>query len=259
MHVDQAAPLFTGLTDSLSVWMSHGDQVIEPPAGFRTLAHSETCPYAALADPARRIYGLQFHPEVANTPQGLEILRHFLYDICGCTGSWTPSAFVHSATEEIRAKVGSARVLCALSGGVDSTVAATLIGRAIGERLICVFVDHGLLRAGEAQAVVDLFHRQMGLEVVAVDARERFIEKLRGVVDPERKRKIIGAEFIRVFEETARRVSSTPTGTPIRFLAQGTLYPDVIESRGPERQQAAHIKTHHNVGGLPPDLQFELI
>ncbi len=259
MQVDQADPLFTGQPRSLSVWMSHGDQVVLPPSGFQTLAHSETCPYAALGDPARQIYGLQFHPEVAHTPQGAEILGHFLYDVCGCSGNWTAAAFVHSTIEEIQTKVGSARVLCALSGGVDSTVAATLIGRAIGDRLVCVFVDHGLLRAGEAQAVVGLFHRQLGLEVVAVDARERFVGKLRGVVDPEVKRKIIGAEFIRVFEETARRVASAPTGHPIRFLAQGTLYPDVIESRGPERQAAAKIKTHHNVGGLPPDLQFELI
>jgi len=235
--------------------MSHGDQITALPAGFHALAHSDTCPFAAMADPARKIYALQFHPEVAHTPQGIDILQRFLFDVCRCAGDWTPAAFISSTLDQIRARAGGARVLCALSGGVDSTVVATLVGRAIGEQLVCVFVDHGLLREGEARAVTELFQNRLGLETVAVDARDRFIDKLRGVVDPEDKRKIIGAEFVRVFEETAQSLAGA---TPFRFLAQGTLYPDVIESRGVGRA-AARIKTHHNVGGLPADLQFELI
>ncbi|MBI4787273.1 MAG: glutamine-hydrolyzing GMP synthase [Chloroflexi bacterium] len=256
VHIDRAESLFSNLPSPISVWMSHGDQIIALPQGFVPLAHSETCPFAAMADPAHRIYALQFHPEVVHTPQGLDILRNFLFDVCGCAGDWTPAAFIAAAIEQIRARVGSARILCALSGGVDSTVAAALVGRAVGERLVCVFVDHGLLRAGEARAVNQVFQERLGLEIVTVDAQGRFVAKLRGVTDPEQKRKIIGAEFIRVFEETARAVA---TDTPVRFLAQGTLYPDVIESRGPERQAAARIKTHHNVGGLPEDLQFDLV
>jgi GMP synthase (glutamine-hydrolysing) len=248
--------LFADLPATLPVWMSHGDQIITLPSGFGVLAHSDTCPFAAIADPVRKIYALQFHPEVAHTPHGLAILRHFLFDVCGCAGDWTPAAFISASIEQIRARVGSARVLCALSGGVDSTVTATLVGKAIGEQLICVFVDHGLLREGEARAVTELFQQRLGLGIVAVDAQARFLEKLRGVVDPESKRKIIGTEFVRVFEETAASLASE---SPIRFLAQGTLYPDVIESRAPERQAAARIKTHHNVGGLPADLQFELL
>jgi GMP synthase (glutamine-hydrolysing) len=255
LHIDRAESLLANLPSSISVWMSHGDQVTALPPDFVTLAHSDTCPYAAIAHPARKIYALQFHPEVAHTPQGLDILRHFLYDICGCTGDWTPRAFIETAIEQIRARIGTARALCALSGGVDSSVAATLVGKAIGEQLVCVFVDHGLLRAGEARAVVELFERQ-GLEIVTVDARARFLDALRGVTDPEAKRKIIGAEFIRVFEQTAQSLAREQ---PIRFLVQGTLYPDVIESRAPERRAAARIKTHHNVGGLPDNLPFELV
>ncbi|MBM3131247.1 MAG: glutamine-hydrolyzing GMP synthase [Chloroflexi bacterium] len=247
--------LISNLESPLSVWMSHGDQITALPPDFVTLAHSETCPVAAMANPARQIYALQFHPEVAHTPQGLEILRRFLYDVCGCAGDWTPAAFIATTMDQMRARVGAARVLCALSGGVDSSVAATLVGKAIGEQLICVFVDHGLLREGEARAVVELFEHQ-NLEIIPVDARARFLEKLRGVVDPEEKRKIIGAEFIRVFEQTAQSIARDQ---PVRFLVQGTLYPDVIESRAPERRAAARIKTHHNVGGLPDDLPFELI
>lgn len=256
LQVDVPEPLFAGLSSALPVWMSHGDQITELPAGFVPLAHSDGCPIAAMADPERGIFALQFHPEVAHTPQGLDILRHFLFDICQCTGDWTPTAFVSSTVEQIRARVGSARVLCALSGGVDSTVAAALVGRAIAEQLVCVFVDHGLLRAGEARAVNTVFQNRLQLEIITVDARKRFLEKLRGVVDPEQKRKIIGTEFVRVFEETAQGLAGSNL---FRFLAQGTLYPDVIESRGPERQAAARIKTHHNVGGLPEDLKFELV
>ncbi len=254
--VDRAEGLLADLPDHLHVWMSHGDQVTALPDGFITLAHSDTCPFAAVADPARKIYALQFHPEVAHTPRGLHVLRNFLISVCGCAGDWTPAAFIASTREQIRARVGAERVLCALSGGVDSTVAASLVGSAIGEQLVCVFVDHGMLRQDEARAVVELFQQRLGLEIVAVDARAQFLEKLRGVSDPEAKRKIIGAEFIRVFEQTAGALAHSK---PIRFLAQGTLYPDVIESRAPERRAAARIKTHHNVGGLPEDLAFELI
>jgi GMP synthase (glutamine-hydrolysing) len=255
LHIDRAESLLANLPSSISVWMSHGDQVTALPPDFVTLAHSDTCPYAAIAHPARKIYALQFHPEVAHTPQGLDILRHFLYDICSCAGDWTPRAFIATTIEQMRARIGTARALCALSGGVDSSVAATLVGKAIGEQLVCVFVDHGLLREGEARAVVELFERQ-GLEIITVDARARFLDALRGVTDPEAKRKIIGAEFIRVFEQTAQ---SLARAQPIRFLVQGTLYPDVIESRAPERRAAARIKTHHNVGGLPDNLPFELV
>ena len=255
IHVDHAASLFTALESPLAVWMSHGDQITQLPPGFTQLAHSDTCPFAAMANPTRKIYALQFHPEVVHTPRGIDMLRHFVFDVCACRGDWTPASFIATTVEQIRARVGEARVLCALSGGVDSTVAATLVGKAIREQLMCVFVDHGMLRQDEAPAVIELF-RDQGLEMVPVDARERFLNKLRGVVDPEEKRKIIGAEFIRVFEEIAVSLASEK---PIRFLAQGTLYPDVIESRAPERSAAARIKTHHNVGGLPDDLQFELI
>lgn len=256
LEIDRPEPLFGDLPPTLPVWMSHGDQIAALPQGFVSLAHSVTCPFAAIADPERKIYGLQFHPEVAHTPLGIDILRHFLFDVCRCKGDWTFSNFIAAAVEQIRARVGSGRVLCALSGGVDSTVAAALVGRAIGEQLVCVFVDHGLLRAGEARTVTEFFQKRLALEIVTVDAHERFVTKLQGVVDPEHKRKIIGTEFVRVFEETAAGLASN---APFRFLAQGTLYPDVIESRGPERQAAARIKTHHNVGGLPTDLTFQLV
>ena len=256
VHIDNSESLFSKLQSPLSVWMSHGDETTSLPDGFIRLAHSDTCEFAAIANPARKIYALQFHPEVAHTPQGIDILRHFLFDVCNCTGDWTPAAFIATTIEQIRARVGDARVLCALSGGVDSSVAATLVGKAIGEQLVCVFVDHGMLRQDEARGVIDLFQKKLGLEMVAVDASERFLAKLGGVIDPEQKRKIIGTEFVRVFEETADSLVGEKN---IRFLAQGTLYPDVIESRAPERSAAARIKTHHNVGGLPEDLQFELI
>ena len=255
VQVDQAGTLFANLPEQLSVWMSHGDAITALPEGFVALAHSDGCPFAAMADPTRKIYALQFHPEVAHTPQGIDILRRFLFDVCGCRGDWTPAAFIGDTVNQVRARVGAGRVLCALSGGVDSTVAATLVGRAIGEQLACVFVDHGMLRQGEARAVTELVQNRLGLEVVAVDAQARFLEKLRGVVEPEEKRKIIGGEFVRVFEETARSIQGT---APFHFLAQGTLYPDVIESRGVGRA-AARIKTHHNVGGLPDDMKFDLI
>lgn len=284
IRVTNPAPLFTGLPARLSVWMSHGDSVLELPPGFEPYAESDTCAFAAMANPARGMYGLQFHPEVVHTPQGKEILRHFLFDLCGCSGDWTPRAFIESAVEHIRAQVGEARVLCALSGGVDSMVTATLIERAIGERLTCVFIDHGLLRENEA-AEVAVLAQQIGIELVVVDARAYFLDRLRGVTEPEAKRKIIGAAFVEKFDETARSLAgaiippspgergvATPrTGDRAErvrrgeggegahaFLAQGTLYPDVIESaRG--HHSATTIKTHHNVGGLPTTLPFQLL
>ncbi len=255
IRISQPDALFAQLPDALPVWMSHGDSVLELPRGFHALAQSDACAYAAMADPARKIYGLQFHPEVAHTPDGKAILRHFLFDICNCRGDWTPRAFIESAMEEIRARVGQGHVLCALSGGVDSTVTAALIGRAIGERLTCVFIDHGLLRLNEADEVTDRV-RDLHLDLRVVDARAEFLSKLRGVTDPEEKRRIIGAEFVRQFDQVARQLGAD---RKYRFLAQGTLYPDVIESAHAGGGAAHTIKTHHNVGGLPTTLSFQLI
>ncbi|NPV29059.1 MAG: glutamine-hydrolyzing GMP synthase [Firmicutes bacterium] len=241
--------LFRGLPREIPVWMSHGDRVEAPPPGFLVAAATSQSPVAAMFDPARKLYGVQFHPEVHHTPQGKEILAHFLYEICGCRGDWTPASFVAEQVEEIRRTVGSARVVGALSGGVDSTVAATLVHRAVGDRLTCIFVDHGLLRKGEKEDLAKTFHG-LGIRTVVVDAGARFLEKLQGVTDPEEKRRIIGREFIRVFEEEAARLGE------VGFLLQGTLYPDVIESG---TQTAAVIKTHHNVGGIPADLKLQLL
>jgi GMP synthase (glutamine-hydrolysing) len=245
--------LFADLPTTQTVWMSHGDAVRELPRGFVELAHSADGIPAAMGDSPRRVYGLQFHPEVVHTPHGQDILRRFVVDVCGCAQDWTSANFIADAVAKIRTQVGNGRVLCALSGGVDSSVVAALVGRAVGARLTSVFVDHGLLRAGEARQVLEVFQNRLGLEIVAVDAAARFLEPLRGVVDPEQKRKIIGAEFIRVFAETARALGT------FDFLAQGTLYPDVIESAASGRPNAARIKTHHNVGGLPDDMPFRLI
>ncbi len=255
VNISQPDKLFAHLPTCLSVWMSHGDSVPELPPGFQVLAQSDSGITAAMADPVRKIYGLQFHPEVAHTPEGKNILRHFLFDVCGCRGDWTPHDFIERTVNEIRERVGDGHVLCALSGGVDSTVAATLIGRAIGERLTCVFIDHGLLRANEASQVIDLV-RGLRLDVRGVNAREEFLSKLAGVIDPEQKRKIIGAEFVRQFDEVARGLDASHH---YQFLAQGTLYPDVIESAHAGGGAAHTIKTHHNVGGLPTALPFQLI
>jgi GMP synthase (glutamine-hydrolysing) len=245
-------PIFAGLPREFAVWMSHGDRIDELPPGFVPLARSANAPYAAMAK--GHLIGLQFHPEVAHTPLGGTILRNFLYDVCGCQPNWTPESFVERAVQEIRARVGHDRVLLALSGGVDSSVAAALIHRAVGDQLTPVFVDTGLLREGEAETIREVFGRHFKMPLVAVDARQRFLARLRGVVDPEEKRRRIGEEFVRVFEEVARERG------PFRFLAQGTLYPDVIESAARHASKtAAKIKTHHNVGGLPEDLQFELL
>lgn len=231
-------------------WMSHGDRVEAPPPGFAVLARTEKAPVAAMADPKRRLYAVQFHPEVVHTPKGQDILRHFLFDICGCSGSWTMGSFIEQTVAEVRARVGDRRVLCALSGGVDSSVAAVLVHRAVGDQLTCVFVNHGLLRKGEAESVQKVFRDQFNINLVYVDASERFLGKLKGVTDPERKRKIIGEEFIRVFEEEANKLGA------IDFLVQGTLYPDVVESG---TATAAVIKSHHNVGGLPADMRLSLV
>jgi GMP synthase (glutamine-hydrolysing) len=246
-----SSPLFAGLPFSMKVWMSHGDRVEELPPGFVALASTANSPVAAMGDEARKLYGLQFHPEVVHTPQGGEIIRNFLYNVCGLKGTWTPASFVEEAVDRIGEQVGEGRVICALSGGVDSTVTATLVRRAVSDRLTCIFVDHGLLRRDEAERNLERF-RRLGLNVGFVDARERFLDRLRGVIDPEEKRRIIGEEFVRVFEETATKLDH------FDFLAQGTLYPDVIESAA-TASGAARIKTHHNVAGLPAEMRFQLI
>jgi len=257
LAVEDPARLFEGLPAELPVWMSHGDHVLRLPPGFRTLARSSNAPVAAFTDDAG-VMAIQFHPEVHHTPQGREILRNFLYRVCGCTGTWTPGSFIAGATTSIRATVGGGRVICALSGGVDSAVAATLVHHAIGDQLTCVFVDNGLLRREEAQRVLDVLHGNLDLDIRFVDATDRFMGALRGVLDPEEKRRVVGRQFISVFEEQSRALAATGAG--IDFPAQGTLYPDVIESTAPDTAASAvKIKTHHNVGGLPPGLRFRLI
>jgi GMP synthase (glutamine-hydrolysing) len=245
------SPLFANLPDTLDVWMSHGDHVARMPAGFSPLGESDNAPCAAIARDS--IVAIQFHPEVAHTPMGKVILRNFLTEICGIDPTWTAASFVETAIEQIRLQVGTGRVLLGLSGGVDSSVAAALIHRAVGEQLTPVFVNNGLLRLGEAELVRDVFARAFGMNLAYADASDRFLERLSGVTDPEQKRKIIGETFIRVFEAEADRAG------PFQFLAQGTLYPDVIESTTKETGAAVKIKTHHNVGGLPDDMQFELV
>src|SRR5262249_50010735 len=247
------SPLLRGVKperdDRLSVWMSKGDSVTRPPKGFTSLGTTTNCPVAVMADDQRKLYAVQFHPEVAHTPQGMTILTNFLA-ICGAQRTWSMASFVDTAVEAIRARVGGDRVLCALSGGVDSAVVAVLVHRAIGDQLTCMFVDNGVLRKGEAASVVPTFRDAFKINLVHVDASRRFLDALRGVSDPELKRKRIGAEFIAVFEEEATRFGDVP------WLAQGTLYPDVIESvsfKGP----SATIKTHHNVGGLPTKMRFK--
>jgi GMP synthase (glutamine-hydrolysing) len=241
----------------MPVWMSHGDSVDVLPNGFKVLACTDSNPVAAIAN-AQGMLGLQFHPEVTHTPQGKEIMRNFLYRICGCSPGWTTGSMIEEAIEQIRQRAGQERVICGLSGGVDSAVTALLVHRAIGDQLTCVFVDTGCLRAGEREQVVDTFSRHLHIPLVVVDARRRFLARLAGVIDPEQKRKIIGAEFIRVFEEEAVRLEEQ--AGPITFLAQGTLYPDVIESTSHDTAATAkRIKTHHNVGGLPEEMAFKLV
>jgi GMP synthase (glutamine-hydrolysing) len=245
--------LLTGLPEEQTVWMSHRDSVTAPPEGARVTAASPSAPIAAFEDPERAIYGVQFHPEVVHTPFGQDVLKNFLYEVAGAAPTWTPAAVIEEQVERIRAQVGNERVLCALSGGVDSAVAALLVHKAIGDRLTCVFVDHGLLRRDEAAQVVEAFEGHFRVPLVHVDAAARFLARLAGVTDPEQKRTIIGDEFIRVFEEEAARLGK------IRYLVQGTLYSDVIESGGADDGVAAKIKSHHNVGGLPEDMEMELV
>jgi GMP synthase (glutamine-hydrolysing) len=251
ISVTGSSPLFQGLPPSLDVWMSHGDHVTSLPNGFIGIASSVNAPIAGMSDGRR--FGIQFHPEVVHTPLGKEILRNFLVEICGCRTDWTPEHFIESAVRQIQETVGEGQVLLGLSGGVDSSVAAALLHRAIGDRLTPVFVDNGLLRQGEAALVRDVFGRAFGMGLVFVDAGDLFLSRLQGVEDPEEKRRIVGQEFIRVFESQAE------IHGPFDFLAQGTLYPDVIESTAPDTKAAVKIKTHHNVGGLPGDLRFTLI
>lgn len=245
------SPLFAGLPESIDVWMSHGDRVEVMPPGFSVLATSANSPVAAMSN--GRLIGLQFHPEVAHTPLGGDLIRNFLVHLCGCRTTWTAASFVDVATRDIQERVGDQRVLLALSGGVDSSVAAAVIHRAIGGQLTPVFVDNGLLRLGEAALVRDVFSRTFGMHLVFVDATERFLRRLEGLSDPEEKRRAVGAEFIRVFETAAE------SHGPFQWLAQGTLYPDVIESTTVDTKAAAKIKTHHNVGGLPEDMDFKLL
>ncbi len=257
LHVAEPGVLLKGMPREQTCWMSHRDTVFEPPPGFLALASSSSSPVAAVEDPERAIYGIQFHPEVVHTPYGEEILKRFLTEICGCDPTWSAASIVEEQVRRIREQVGDGRVICGLSGGVDSSVAALLVHRAVGEQLTCVFVDHGLMRKEEGEQVVKTFRDTFKVPLVAVDAETRFLDKLKGVTEPEAKRKAIGAEFIRVFEEEAEKLAVGTGGPGARFLVQGTLYSDVIESGG--GTGAATIKSHHNVGGLPDDLQFELV
>ncbi len=253
LHIsNEDCPLFTGLPSSLPVWMSHGDQIVEMPLGFSALAYTENSPNAVMGN-SEGIFGLQFHPEVAHTPQGKNIFENFVYRICGCQGNWTPSRFITESIDKIGGRVGKRKVICALSGGVDSAVTATLVHRAIGDNLTCIFINNGLLRREEPERVLNTFQRNLKLNIVYVDASGRFLERLRGTVDPEMKRRLIGKEFIKVFEEEAAKLGK------VDFLAQGTLYPDVIESTTAETKAAVKIKSHHNVGGLPSKMKFTLI
>ena len=254
VHIDDFTDLFAGFETSpcIDVWMSHGDKIHTLPPGFTSIAHSESSPIATIKDEKSRIFGVQFHPEVDHTPRGREILENFLYKVCECLPNWTMGSFIDSSIHEIRRRVGDERVICALSGGVDSSVVATLLYRAIGSQLVCVFINNGLLRKNEAEEVRKVFGEHYKMNLHYVDAQDTFLERLKGITDPEIKRKIIGNEFIRVFEREANKIGG------IRFLAQGTLYPDVIESvsfKGP----SATIKSHHNVGGLPEKMNLRLI
>jgi len=255
LSIDNGDDLFQGLDGSTTVWMSHGDALSQIPAGFEPIAHTENAPICAIRNPARRIFGVQFHPEVAHTPDGKKILSNFLFKICGARGGWTSAHFIEETIRDIRKKVGTSRVLCALSGGVDSSVAAVMLHEAVGDQLHCIHINNGLMRKGESEKVVETFRKTFHINLTYVDATETFLTKLKGVHDPEQKRRIIGNTFIEVFETESAKIDG---GKSFEFLAQGTLYPDVIESasfKGP----SVTIKTHHNVGGLPEKMNFKLI
>jgi len=252
LHQSNDSPLFEYLPFSMPVWMSHGDQVTELPPGFTNLAYTENCPTAVMGN-EKGIFGLQFHPEVAHTPDGMTILKNFLYNVCGCQGNWTAENFINDSVDRIKEQVGAGKIICALSGGVDSAVAATLVHRAVSDQLTCIFVNNGLLRLGEDKRILDTFRRNLKMNVVYVDATERFLRRLQKVIDPEQKRHVVGEEFIRLFEEEAAKIGK------VDFLTQGTLYPDVIESAGSDNKASARIKSHHNVGGLPAQMSLALL
>ncbi len=258
LKVESGLKLFRKLPTTLDVWNSHGDKITKLPKGFRPLGKTENSPHAVIGDTKRDIYGLQFHPEVAHTPKGKAMLQNFVHQVCGCKSKWTMGSFIEQTCEQIRAQVGDGQVILGLSGGVDSSVAAALIHKAIGDQLTCIFVDNGLLRAREGDAVEKLFSGEFRIRMQRVDASKRFLTRLKGVTDPEQKRKIIGNEFIKVFEASARELKKKSPGR-YRYLAQGTLYPDVIESVSISGNPAALIKSHHNVGGLPERMKFELV
>jgi len=252
LHLSEVdSPLFADLPSSMPVWMSHADQIDAMPPGFTPLASTENSPLAIIG--SKRVFGLQFHPEVAHTPEGKKILRNFAYRVCGCRGNWTMGSFINESVAAIKKRVGNGRVINAISGGVDSSVVATLIHRAIGDQLTCIFVNNGLLRREEVERTFNVFRLNLGMNVVFVEATERFLDRLKGVIDPETKRKVIGEEFIRVFEEEAGKIGK------VDFLAQGTLYPDVIESASSSTSAPARIKSHHNVGGLPANMTLSLL
>jgi GMP synthase (glutamine-hydrolysing) len=265
LDVTNGSQLFDGLGQQVDVWNSHGDEVTALPAGFRVAAHTSSSPFAAVEDPQRKLYGLQFHPEVAHTPRGREILQNFVYHICHCTMDWTMGSFIDDACERVRAQVGDNKVVLGLSGGVDSSVVAALLHKAIGDQLTCIFVNNGLLRAREEEIVQRIFGENFHIKLKYVDASECFLTKLRGVTDPEEKRKIIGNEFIKVFQQATEELlaedkkSGADEHSDYRFLAQGTLYPDVIESVSIGGNPSHVIKSHHNVGGLPEKMHFELV
>ncbi|MCY4529622.1 MAG: glutamine-hydrolyzing GMP synthase [Chloroflexi bacterium] len=245
-------PIFEGLSQSFPVWMSHGDRIVEQPSGFAAVAHTENSPIAATSN-ERNVIGIQFHPEVVHTPDGTRILENFVHSICGCGRNWNPSNFIEDAVDDIRSQVGDGKVICALSGGVDSAVAACLIHRAVGDQLTCIFVNNGFMRLEEPERIIDTFRRNMNVNIVHVDASDEFVDALSEVIDPEDKRRTVGEQFIKVFDREAARLGQ------VDFLAQGTLYPDVIESQTPGDNVSAKIKSHHNVGGLPEEMKLELV